>query len=1010
MTTISFSSLTAVRLATMSARAMPRRSTRSQSREVESAASSVEGDEGASMASTSSALPQTGESYTARRRRKSTKKAGRNGTVDLDAVIAEGEETEGEAMDAEGDDAAIAQGLPKEQDTTSSPKRETPKAQSSGKQTPTPQKARTTSIQQTDTTEVRAAERSTPHVNLLRDTTQTITSQPSGKGRRRLRALLARAASLIPRLPPLLIVASILLALALPTPQKPFQRNVYVDENALQPGAASVGWSWADVDHADGVANRIAQVASESSEKRAEFLSAELQSHGYAAHKQAYHFSLPSSHGQVQALQGVNTYARWPSARGDGREAFVISASWKSSWDGSDDPDIALNASRHVEAGTDGALSAYDQTQVRRTNVRGIATALAMARYLVGSRQWSKDLIFVFADGEMDGMQAWTSAYFGREQANLRSDPLHGRGALVWNALALDYPSDSFSHIEIRHEGLDGQLPNLDMISTLDHLMHRAHNVPLTIPTSSDEKVGERPLGAFGDLLEIYIWSQGGAARKYVNNLRKITRQVMLGAAGHPSGSHGLFHRYHVDAVTVFARPAKGPYGFYNMGRMVESLTRSMSNLLERLHHSHFFYILTSPEHFVEVAKYLPVAILFCTALMIAGIVIWVQEGDAAQGRQEQLVEIIGNSIHEEEAEDEASDLHFNGGPRLESNRDVPLRNPTVAQRTQSLIFVLVQRSARRGDLVGSKKIRLLASLLQSQSRPLSGALTISVLCHVIGIVVLQRFRNTPVDCARNGLFQCKPLRLTTLLLVFGMLTTAFAAQRRSKRRVLARLAAVQTLLPEDALGALLITRHTDRRALARTTLALAMLEASTLTLIVSIVNFGLAAVLGIVLSGALCSVRLPRSWQSSKRSTESSTAAVRESTPASDDSDAVDALLPGTSAVEEGAGFVPLRWPARIRLVAHGVVLLSITPPPVLYISKAFINVLTLYVDTTQQLGPSLLRRADMATLVERLVDGAAWDYQILSSILIPLVCTTYVPIVLTGAVACFLMAGSGP
>jgi hypothetical protein len=63
-------------------------------------------------------------------------------------------------------------------------------------------------------------------------------------------------------------------------------------------------------------------------------------------------------------------------------------------------------------------MSEYERRQVRRTNVRGIASAILLARHLSGYHHWSKDLIFVFSDGELEGMQAWTSAYFGREQSS----------------------------------------------------------------------------------------------------------------------------------------------------------------------------------------------------------------------------------------------------------------------------------------------------------------------------------------------------------------------------------------------------------------------------------------------------------------------------------------------------------------------------------------------------------------------------------------------------------------
>jgi glycosylphosphatidylinositol transamidase len=58
--------------------------------------------------------------------------------------------------------------------------------------------------------------------------------------------------------------------------------------------------------------------------------------------------------------------------------------------------------------------------------------------------------------------------------------------------------------------------------------------------------------------------------------------------------------------------------------RTVESTLRTMNNLIERLHASFFFYILTSPSQFLKIGLYLPSAILISIAVMIYGLSAWV--------------------------------------------------------------------------------------------------------------------------------------------------------------------------------------------------------------------------------------------------------------------------------------------------------------------------------------------------------------------------------------------------
>jgi glycosylphosphatidylinositol transamidase len=52
-----------------------------------------------------------------------------------------------------------------------------------------------------------------------------------------------------------------------------------------------------------------------------------------------------------------------------------------------------------------------------------------------------------------------------------------------------------------------------------------------------------------------------------------------------------------------------------------------MNNLLERLHASFFFYILTSAQSFVKVGGYLPAAVIMSIAMTFGGLALWVQAG-----------------------------------------------------------------------------------------------------------------------------------------------------------------------------------------------------------------------------------------------------------------------------------------------------------------------------------------------------------------------------------------------
>ncbi len=52
-----------------------------------------------------------------------------------------------------------------------------------------------------------------------------------------------------------------------------------------------------------------------------------------------------------------------------------------------------------------------------------------------------------------------------------------------------------------------------------------------------------------------------------------------------------------------------------------------MNNLLERLHASFFFYIMTTPSSFLKIGSYLPSAVLVAASLMFGGLGEWVRAG-----------------------------------------------------------------------------------------------------------------------------------------------------------------------------------------------------------------------------------------------------------------------------------------------------------------------------------------------------------------------------------------------
>jgi len=275
-------------------------------------------------------------------------------------------------------------------------------------------------------------------------------------------------------------------------------------------------------------------------------------------------------HSAGNTYAGENVYAILQAPRGDATEAIVLVAAWKNVRD--------------------------------EFNRNGVALALTLARYFKRWSLWSKDIILVVPPDSRAGPQAWVDAYHDAHDATkVASLPIKS-GALQ-GAVALDYPHDGrFEGVHIIYDGVNGQLPNLDLINSVSNIAN----------------------GQMG--MHSFIQERFGHSDRYNDRLKTMLRGMMNQGLGHAVGPHSSFIPYHVDAVTL--QPVgHGWHDEMGLGRLVEGTFRSLNNLLEHLHQSFFFYLLMHKDRFVSIGTYLPSAMLIAVNFTIMAILMWVKSG-----------------------------------------------------------------------------------------------------------------------------------------------------------------------------------------------------------------------------------------------------------------------------------------------------------------------------------------------------------------------------------------------
>lgn len=238
-------------------------------------------------------------------------------------------------------------------------------------------------------------------------------------------------------------------------------------------------------------------------------------------------------------------------------------------------------------------------------NNSGVALVLTLARYFKRWSLWSKDIIFLVSGDSTTGPQAWVDAYHdGHDERYVES--LKIKSGALQGAVAVDYPAGPWGHrydkLHVLYDGVNGQLPNLDLFNTAVQIASSQMGIACAIQRMFDHR------------------------DSYKERLQTMLRGMVSQGLGHATGPHSSFIPYHVDAITL-STVGDGWHDEMSLGKTIESLFRSLNNLLEHLHQSFFFYLLIQANRFISIGTYLPSAMLIAMNFSIASIALWVASG-----------------------------------------------------------------------------------------------------------------------------------------------------------------------------------------------------------------------------------------------------------------------------------------------------------------------------------------------------------------------------------------------
>lgn len=349
--------------------------------------------------------------------------------------------------------------------------------------------------------------------------------------------LVPKFIQLLPALSLALALASVAWILALPLEGN--YRTTYISENALMPAQATSYFRELEWNLVRGYRQEVRDFAHWPLAARNAEVAHWMNDIGL---KTAYH-----QHGNELTL-----YAVMHAPRGDHTELMVVAVPWT--------------------------------TSDARYNEGGVALAASLALYFSKMSVWSKNIIFVFPSDGHVALRLWVEAYHTLLPLTAGS---------IDAAIVMEFAgsSDYFRYFEIAYEGLNGQLPNLDLMNTAN-LIGYHEGLKYLIQGASIE-----------DLDRNTYWTR-------LSILVKGIFRLVLAGLTKPTPGCEAFSGWQIQAITIKACGTDGGPDVTQFGRIVDSTLRLVNNLLEKFHQLFFFYLMLSPRYFVSIGTYLPLACL----------------------------------------------------------------------------------------------------------------------------------------------------------------------------------------------------------------------------------------------------------------------------------------------------------------------------------------------------------------------------------------------------------------
>jgi len=280
-------------------------------------------------------------------------------------------------------------------------------------------------------------------------------------------------------------------------------------------------------------------------------------------------------------------------------------------------PDGSLISVLHSERGSphESFIIHAPYTQKNKRN-HGLGLVLSTFELFAKQPYWSKDVMLLFTN-------------------DVHKVNLTHHANSIYAAITVEMESARPKEIEFAIVGYNGQLPNLDLRNVLERLMYYA-NEESAFP-SVEHYYGKRPLrnvapvgGMWKNRLVRPTSPMSDNAEELVYDAENAFDMVKKLAIGKADGHHGDFLLQRIEALTIRGIGRNGKHDFGMVGYLLEGVSRSVNNLLERFHQSFFYYLLPRSDRYMSNGDYFIPLVMLILIPVAFGVKFWFTETTTA--------------------------------------------------------------------------------------------------------------------------------------------------------------------------------------------------------------------------------------------------------------------------------------------------------------------------------------------------------------------------------------------